>query len=175
MSSNQTKEFISHVIIAHTNNSYCSSTIESKHKTGYYSTFSFKVNNDVHGFLTVSQWDERLFPQNSYEYSPIRLIVQKKNSDGSVTFINAGFSTSRNLDVEVNLTAGEYEVFVVGHWRSKEYDYDLTFFGKEKVSFKREYTSKFPNKIAEALTKLNISTGQSSPLGGSIQFIQHHR
>ncbi len=171
LSSNQTKEFISHIIIAQTNNGYSSSTIESKHKTGFYSTFSFKVKNETHGFLTVSQLDERLFPQNSYEYSPIRLIVQKKNSDGSASFVNAGFSSSRNLDVEVNLTEGEYEVFVAGHWKAKEYDYDLTFLGKEKVSFKREYTSKFPNKIAEALTKLNVSTGKSSSIGSALQFI----
>lgn len=175
LSSNQTKEFISHIIIAHTNNGYSSSTIESKHKTGFYSTFSFKIRSETHGFLTVSQWDERLFPQNSYEYSPVRLIIQKKNSDGSASFVNAGFSTSRNLDVEVNLTEGEYEVFVAGHWKAKEYDYDLTFFGKEKVSFKREYTSKFPNKIAEALTKLNVATGKSSSLGNVLQFVQHHK
>ena len=125
--------------------------------------------------MTVSQWDERLFPQKSYEYSPIRLIVQKKNSDGFVSFVNAGFSTSRNLDVEVNLTEGEYEVFVAGHWKAKEYDYDLTFFGKEKVYFKREYTSKFPNKISEALTKLNVATGKSSSIGNAVQYSQYHK
>ena len=99
MSSNQTKDFISHVMIAQTNNSFSSSTIESKHKAGFYSTFSFKVRNDTRGFLTVSQWDERLFPEHAYEYSPVRLIVQKKNSDDSATFVNAGFSSNRNLDV----------------------------------------------------------------------------
>lgn len=130
MSSNQTKEFISHVMIAHTNNSWNSSTIESRHKTGFYSTFTFKVRNDTRGFLTLSQWDERLFPEHAYEYSAARLIIQKKNTDDSATFVNAGFSISRNLDVEVNLLAGEYEVFVAGHWKSREYDFDLTFFGQ---------------------------------------------
>jgi len=51
----------------------------------------------------------------------------------------------------------------------------LTFFGKEKVSFKREYTSKFPNKIAEALTKLNIVTGKYSASNNSVQYVQHHK
>jgi hypothetical protein len=125
--------------------------------------------------MTVSQLDERLFPHNSYEYSAIRLIIQKKNSNESVSFVNAGFLTSRNLDVEVNLTEGEYEVFVAGHWKGKEYDYNLTFFGQQKVTFKREYTSKFPNKISEALTKLNIGTGKSSSLGNVFQFVQHHK
>jgi len=95
-------------MIANTNDSYSSSTIQSRHKAGFYSTFAFKVRNDTHGYLSVSQWDERLFPQNSYEYSAIRLIVQKKNSDGTVNYVNAGFSSSRNLDVNVNLLAGEY-------------------------------------------------------------------
>lgn len=162
-------------MIALTNNSYSSSTIESKHKSGFYSTFSFRVKNETHGFLTLSQWDERLFPENGYEYSPIRLILQKRNSDDSVTYINAGFSTSRNLDVEVNLTEGEYEVFVAGHWKSREYDYDLTFFGQEKVQFKRIYNSSFPNKIAEAFTKINLESGKRSSLGHCNQFIQHHK
>lgn len=148
LSSNQTKEFISHVMIAQTNNSWNSTTIESKHKTGFYSTFSFKVQKDTRGFFTLSQWDERLFPENSYEYSPARIIIQKKNSDDSATYVNAGFSTGRNLDVEVNLVAGEYEVFVAGHWKSREYDFDLTFFGQERISFKRVYNNTFPNKIA---------------------------
>ncbi len=58
------------------------------------------------------------------------MIIQKRNSDESVTYVNAGFSISRNLDVEVNLVAGDYEVFVAAHWKSREYDYDLTFFGQ---------------------------------------------
>lgn len=69
--------------------------------------------------MSISQLDERLFPINAYEYSPIRIILQKKNDDDSVTYINAGFSISRNLDVEVNLAAGSYEVFVAGHWKSR--------------------------------------------------------
>lgn len=143
-------------MIALTNNSYSSSTIESKHKTGFYSTFEFRVKNDTHGYLTLSQWDERLFPQNAYEYSAARLIIQKKNGEESATYVNAGFSVSRNLDVELNLPGGDYEVFIAGHWKSREYDYDLTFFGEEKIQFRRVYNSSFPNKIAESLTKLNL-------------------
>ena len=135
-------------MIAQTNNSWNSTTIESKHKTGFYSTFSFKVQNDTRGFFTLSQWDERLFPENSYEYSPARIIIQKKNSDDTATYVNAGFLTGRNLDVEVNLVAGEYEVFVAGHWKSRDYDFDLTFFGQERILFTRVYNNTFPNKIA---------------------------
>jgi hypothetical protein len=89
--------------------------------------------------------------------------------------VNVGFLTSRNLDVEVNLAEGDYEFFVSGHWKANEYDYDLTFFGKDKVNFKKKYTSKFPNKIAEALTKLNVATGKSSSFRNVLQFVQHHK
>lgn len=125
--------------------------------------------------MSVSQLDERLFPQNAYEYSGARVIVQKVNPDDSTTFVNAGFTTSRNLDVELNLTAGDYQVFVAGHWKSREYDFYLTFVGQEKVQFKRVYISGFPNKITEALTKINLDTGKRSALGYCNQYIQHHK
>jgi hypothetical protein len=162
-------------MIAQINNSWNSTTIESKHKTGFYSTFNFKVQNDTRGFFTLSQWDERLFPENSYEYSPVRIFIQKKNTDDTATYVNAGFSTGRNLDVEVNLLAGEYEIFVAGHWKSREYDFDLTFFGQERVNFKRVYNNNFPNRITQALTKINLESGKRSALGHCNQFIQHHK
>jgi len=43
------------------------------------------------------------------------------------------------------------------------------------VQFKREYTSKFPNKIAEALTKLNMFTGKLEVGGICSQHVQHHK
>lgn len=77
--------------------------------------------------------------------------------------------------MEVNLTAGEYTVFVAGHWKSREYDYDLTFFGQHSVQFRREYTSRFPNKITEALTKLNMLTGRLEVGSVCSQHVQHHK
>jgi hypothetical protein len=51
----------------------------------------------------------------------------------------------------------------------------LTFFGQEKVHFKRHHTNTIPNKITEALTKLNLESGKRSSLGHCNQFIQHHK
>jgi hypothetical protein len=119
LSSNQTRDYISYVMVAETNNADCTSTIQSKHKSGFYSTYSFRVNQETHGFLTVSQWDENLFPQSAYEYSPARIIIQKKGAEESI-YVNSAFShNSRNLDLEVNLLPGEYEVFVAMHWKSR--------------------------------------------------------
>ena len=42
-------------------------------------------------------------------------------------YVNAGFSHhSRNLDVEVNLTAGDYHIYCIGNWVDFNYDYNLT-------------------------------------------------
>lgn len=65
-------------MIAHVNPVYFTSTIQSSHKVGFYSSYHFKIFKDTHGYLTVSQWDERLFPPvNGYKYSPFHLIIHK--------------------------------------------------------------------------------------------------
>ena len=84
------RENISHIIITSISTEYSTTTIQAKHRLGFYSSHSFKVRNSVHGFLSVSQWDERLFPLTcGYEYSPASIILQKNNEDGSAEFINA--------------------------------------------------------------------------------------
>jgi len=45
---------------------------------GFYSTYTFNVRDPTHGFLTVSQWDDRLFPAlSNYSYSTASIILQK--------------------------------------------------------------------------------------------------
>jgi hypothetical protein len=57
---------------------YSTSTIQAKHRNGFYSTYKFTVRKDTTGFITVSQWDERLFPKEiGYEYSPVHVVLQK--------------------------------------------------------------------------------------------------
>lgn len=79
------------MLIAHINNAYHTTTIQSKQRFGFYTSYNFKVRNDTHGYFTASQIDERLFPSHQgYAYSPFRVIIQKINSDNTATFINAG-------------------------------------------------------------------------------------
>lgn len=59
------KDFISHILVTNINVAYSTSTIQSKHRHGFYSSYNFKIRKDTHGFITVAQWDERLFPTNS--------------------------------------------------------------------------------------------------------------
>ena len=90
LNSSQIRENISHVVVTNIHTEYSTSTIQAKHRAGFYSTYNFKVRNETQGFLTVSQWDERLYPSSAgYEYSPASIILQKNNEDGSAEFINA--------------------------------------------------------------------------------------
>lgn len=90
-SSAQARENLSHILISHVRQNYFTSVLQSKHKFGFYSSYNFKVKKETHGYVTVSQWDERLFPETvGYEYSPFRVLIQKLNSDGTGTFVNAG-------------------------------------------------------------------------------------
>ena len=85
LSSGQIRENISHILVTNINSEYSTTTVQSRHRLGFYSTYNFKVRNDAHGFLTVSQWDSRLFPSScNYEYSPATIILQRNNDDGSV-------------------------------------------------------------------------------------------
>lgn len=101
LSAGQLKDNISAIIVTSINTDYFTTTVQAKHRLGFHSTYSFKLRNKTHGFLTLSQWDERLFPTSSgYEYSPATIILQKDNDDGSVEFINANHTINgRNLDL----------------------------------------------------------------------------
>ena len=95
MSSGQLRDNISHILVSNIHPEYSTTTIQAKHRLGFYSSHSFKVRNNTHGFLTVSQWDERHFPLTSgYEYSPASIVLQKNNEDGSADFINASKDVS---------------------------------------------------------------------------------
>lgn len=101
LASAQVRDMISHVLITNVNIAYNTSTIQSRHRHGFYSSYAFKIRKDTHGFLSVNQWDERLFPLHAgYEYSPFHVVLQRVEEDGTATFINAAFTAgSRNLDL----------------------------------------------------------------------------
>jgi hypothetical protein len=87
----QVRDTISHILVTALNTAYSTATIQSRHRHGFYSSYNFTVRKDAHGFLTVSQWDQRLFPSNSgYQYSPFRLVLHRVEEDGRATFVNAG-------------------------------------------------------------------------------------
>lgn len=82
---------LSYILVTNIQTSNSTTTIQSKHRHGFYSSYNFKVTKETRGFLTVSQWDERLFPSNSgYEYSPAHILLHRREEDESATFVNAG-------------------------------------------------------------------------------------
>jgi hypothetical protein len=145
------RDNISHVIVTNVNPAYNTTTVQARHRLGFYSTYTFRVRNNTHGFLTVSQWDERLFPATSgYQYSPATIILQK--DDDHTEFVSANHTAgSRNLDLEVNLAPGNYTAFVAVNWRHEEHSFNLSFYGSERVDFTRIYNEKDPNHIARSL------------------------
>jgi hypothetical protein len=135
LSSAYSHDYISHIMIALTDDQTCTSTIQSKHYHSFYSALSFSVKNETRGFISISQWDERLFSPNcGYNYRPFRIVLEKKAAEGESIYVNAGFSHhSRNLDVEVNLTAGNYHLYCIGDWADGCYDYNVTVHAYEIV------------------------------------------
>lgn len=57
LSSVQVKENIKHILVTNLNTEYSTTTVQSRHRLGFYSTYSFKTRNQTHGYLTASQWD----------------------------------------------------------------------------------------------------------------------
>ena len=83
LSSGYSHDYISHIMIAYTDSELCTTTIQSKHHNSFYSAYNFSVNNDTKGYISISQLDERLFsPKKEYYYSPMRVILVKKTSQG---------------------------------------------------------------------------------------------
>lgn len=64
----------------------------------------------------------------------MRLFIQKKTDENKYEYVNGGFChISRNLDIEVNMTPGEYQLFAFVNWNSHVYDFNLTFYGSRHV------------------------------------------
>lgn len=151
ISSNQTKDYISYVMIAETAPALCSSTVQAKHHASFYSCYSLKVSNsNPDAFISVSQLDRRfLSPNKHYQYAPFRLILEKKNVDGdNSAYVTGGFShSSRNLDLAVNLSPGFYYLYCIGQWEDQAYDFNVTLHANELVEPTKIYYNNFPNLI----------------------------
>lgn len=114
---------------------------------------------------------------SDYDYVPFRVLLEMKNADEDQEslFVNAAFSHhSRNLDLPVNLSAGDYHLYCIGQWPGNPYDFTATIFAKDHVSIKKVYHANFPNLIAEALTKENLSKGKRAAKGHVDEYISYH-
>ncbi len=95
-----------------------------------------------------------MFPRDAYEYSPIRMIIQKKTNSNTneYQYIGGAFSHfSRNLDIKIDLKPGEYHIFCFAIWKYQQYDFNLSFYGSKKINFIKINTEKHPNLISRGL------------------------
>lgn len=76
LTSKQCFDYLDQIMIAKVRGHYYSSTIQTKHRNGFFCTYSFIIESHMDGFLSVSQLDERMFPLSAnYRYSPVRFIL----------------------------------------------------------------------------------------------------
>ena len=81
LSSTQSPDYISHILIAETDSELKTTTIQSKHFGSFYSCFNFRVSDTTYGTISVNQFDRRMFSINSeYDYVPFRVILEMKNA-----------------------------------------------------------------------------------------------
>lgn len=88
----------------------------------------------------------RLLHSGSFKIK-FRVLVYRKDGD-KLSYVAAGHGHSKNLDVEVNLTPGEYMLFLVLSWVDRDYDVNFSLYGTELVRFKRVYNKNNPYLIA---------------------------
>ena len=80
MSFQEAPKYFDYILVAETDDRHHTSTIQSKHHSGFYSSYTFRVKTAGEAIISASQWDHRLFPsQINYEYSPFRLVIDRKN------------------------------------------------------------------------------------------------
>lgn len=83
--------------------------------------------------------------------------------------------SGRNLDLEVNLDAGNYTVFVSVNWKVADHSFNLTFYGSERVDFSRVHTDKEPSYITHGLESYNVDHGRKTDSKGQIQYSSYQR
>jgi len=174
VTSDEARSFINYYLVAEVHDDYCTSTIQARHRSGFFSSYSFRVENHFDGYVMVSQFDRRQFNQpdnlyaqeskvevqnpNHYENSPIGLFLYKREGD-TATEVASGSARAKNLDVQVNLTPGEYLVFLTVNWVERDYDFNISVYGTELVTFKRVYNKNNPAVVASGVNSQAIREG----------------
>lgn len=61
--------------------------------------------------------------------------------------------------MQVNLTPGEYIVFLTVNWVERDYDFNISVYGTELVTFKRIHNKNNPSLIASGINVQAIREG----------------
>ena len=81
----------------------------------------------------------------------------------------------RNLDVDLNLSAGLYAVYCIGWWGEKNYDYNLSISGNQKVEFAKSPTTRVPNLIQSCMESVNLMAGKRTSKGQTEERLMLHK
>ena len=77
--------------------------------------------------------------------------------------------------MEVELPAGNYEVYVAVDWADQECPYSLAFYGSTAITFDRKSTTEMPQLISQSLEQINLDEGAVSQLGRTAkQYFLYH-
>lgn len=80
--------------------------------------------------------------------------------------ITAGYVNSKNIDLEVELTPGDYILHVVTSWIDKDHDLNISIYGSSLISLSRVYHKKYPALLAEGLEPLALRDGNQVTKNG---------
>lgn len=58
----EASRYFDYILVAETDDRFHTSTVQSKHHAGFYSSYSFKIKSAVEATISAAQWDHRLFP-----------------------------------------------------------------------------------------------------------------
>ena len=73
-----------------------------------------RLANHTEGYLNLYQKDHRFFPNSTYEYSLVRIIIMKidKATKNMTKYINDTMDCDRDASIYVELEPGDYYVIV---------------------------------------------------------------
>lgn len=87
-----------------------------------FSVVKMTITEATRLYFMVCQLDERRFGgfESGYQYAPVRLIAARLAEDGKLTYIDGKVSLySRDAWVYLEVTPGEYLIYVEMNWKSK--------------------------------------------------------
>ena len=92
-------------------------------------------------------------------------MIYQKEKNGTLNYVNSGYSDRKAFDIEVNLDAGEYVVVILALWRADWFDLNFSLYGTELVSFKKVYNKFDPTIIARGLQEDSLYAFKTSRSG----------
>lgn len=79
------------------------------------------------------------------------------------------------MDLELELTPGEYIVHIITSWTDKDHDLNLSIYGSSLINLSRVYHKKYPALLAEGLEPLALRDGNQTVRNGVEEYTYVHQ